>query len=331
MTLPWHTSALQEVDKMMAENRLPHALLITGIEGIGKFEFMQTVVGKLINNDEKIRKDTVREELDYPVLTRKSNYINLTYCRAGEMVEKSSVRSKHIRINQIRAFCDTLHKTADALQIGVVFYGDQMNLSAANGLLKTLEEPRENTLIIILAHHSAKLPITIVSRCQRIHINPAKNQASIDWLAEKIGVKMNAKEWLENAYGAPFEALKNQEQYELQQQYQQQLITLSTTPNSNKMDVEFDNETLVFSCLQTILIAVIRAKNTQDFTHVAGLEAVTEQADTEHLLDLLKDVQYALQLESNRVNIKLLLENVLIVWSHITHLKQYPKITGATL
>ena len=52
--------------------------------------------------------------------------------------------SNEIRIKQVRAFCNALNKTADDLQIGLMFYADKMNISAANSLLKTLEEPRKN-------------------------------------------------------------------------------------------------------------------------------------------------------------------------------------------
>ncbi len=55
-----------------------------------------------------------------------------------------------------------------------------MNVNAANGLLKTLEEPRKNTLIILLAHNARSLPQTVLSRCQTIHINPTYEQT--DWV-----------------------------------------------------------------------------------------------------------------------------------------------------
>jgi DNA polymerase-3 subunit delta' len=96
---------------------------------------------------------------------RRSNYLNMIYCRAGELNPTTKNRSKDIRIDQVRAFCEALNKTADKLQIGVIYYADQMNVNAANSLLKTLEEPRDNTLIILLAHNAKNLPVTVVSRC----------------------------------------------------------------------------------------------------------------------------------------------------------------------
>ncbi len=192
MNLPWHDLALSKLQKMIDQNHLPHALLITGVEKIGKFELMQQLVGILLNDDEIIRRDNILEDMDHPVLIRRSNYTNMIYCRAGEINEKTKNRSKDIRIDQIRTFCEALNKTADGLQIGVIFYGDQMNVSAANSLLKTLEEPRENTLIIILAHNVQNLPATIVSRCQNIHIAPSYSQQTQQWLTGQLSETQQA-------------------------------------------------------------------------------------------------------------------------------------------
>ena len=51
MNLPWHDQALAKLQQMIDQNHLPHALLITGNEKIGKFEFMQQLVGVLLNDD----------------------------------------------------------------------------------------------------------------------------------------------------------------------------------------------------------------------------------------------------------------------------------------
>jgi DNA polymerase-3 subunit delta' len=67
----------------------------------------------------------IRQDLDIPVLIRRSNYLNMIYCRAGELNPTTKNRSKDIRIDQVRAFCEALNKTADKLQIGVIYYADQ--------------------------------------------------------------------------------------------------------------------------------------------------------------------------------------------------------------
>ena len=335
MNLPWHDQALSKLQKMIDQNHLPHALLITGAEKIGKFEFMQQLVGILLDNDEIIRRDNIREELDHPVLIRRSNYTNMIYCRAGEINEKSKNRSKDIRIDQVRAFCEALNKTADQLQIGVIFYGDQMNVSAANSLLKTLEEPRENTLIIILAHNIQNLPATVISRCQNIHIAPSYSEATQAWLSAQLSDTQKAdfdvKQLLENTHGVPFKVLSELTDggFIAYQEYQNQLLNIATHPLNISQTQCFEGKELeVLRCLQNLIIEAIKLKTTQQEGGLIELNQLVERVKADFLFQLLNDVSHAIRLSETSINLKLLLDNILIVWAHITHLKQYPQISA---
>ncbi len=334
MNLPWHNQALAKLTQMIDQNHLPHALLITGAQKIGKFELMQQLIGILLNDDTLIRQDNIRDDLDHAVLIRRSNYPNLIYCRAGEINEKTKNRSKDIRIDQVRAFCEALNKTADALQIGVIFYGDQMNQSSANALLKTLEEPRENTLIIILAHNLQNLPSTIVSRCQSVHIAPAYDDLTLSWLEEHISQTQNedfdVKQLLDNTHGVPFKVLSELSEggFINYQHYQNQLLNIVMHPMSiNKVEDFEGNEMEVLTCLQNLIIEAIKLKTTQQQGGLVELNHVVKSVKSEFLFKLLDDVYRAIQLTKTTVNLKLLLDNILTVWSHITHLKHYPQIS----
>ena len=335
MNLPWHDQALAKLQKMIDQNHLPHALLITGGEKIGKFEFMQQLVGVLLNDDAIIRKDNILQELDHPVLIRRSNYPNMVYCRAGEINEKTKNRSKDIRINQVRAFCEALNKTADQLQIGVIFYGDQMNVSAANSLLKTLEEPRKNTLIIILAHNIQNLPATVISRCQNIHIAPSYSESTQAWLKAQLSDTQNAdfdvKQLLENTHGVPFKVLSELTEggFIAYQEYQNKLLNIATHPLTiNQAKLFEGHELAVLNCLQSLIIEAIKLKATQQEGGLVELNQLVERVQSDFLFQLLNDVSQAIHLSKTSVNLKLLLDNILIVWSHITHLKEYPQISA---
>jgi DNA polymerase-3 subunit delta' len=335
MNLPWHDQALSKLQKMIDQNHLPHALLITGTQKIGKFELMQQLVGILLKDDAIIRRDNILEELDHPVLIRRSNYTNMIYCRAGEINEKTKNRSKDIRIDQVRAFCEALNKTADDLQIGVIFYGDQMTVNAANSLLKTLEEPRENTLIIILAHNVQNLPVTVVSRCQNIHIAPSFDDKTQAWLKAQLSETQNADfditQLLENTHGVPFKVLSELTEggFIAYQAYQNQLLNIAIHPLTiNQTQIFEGNELEVLHCLQNLIIEAIKLKTTQQEGGLVELNQLAERAKSDFLFKLLDDVYQAIRLSKTSVNIKLLLDNILIVWSHITHLKQYPQISS---
>ena len=335
MNLPWHDQALAKLQQMIDQNHLPHALLITGNEKIGKFEFMQQLVGVLLNDDAVIRKDNILQELDHPVLIRRSNYPNMIYCRSGEINENTKNSSNEIRINQVRAFCEALNKTADQLQIGVIFYGDQMTVSAANSLLKTLEEPRENTLIIILAHNIQNLPATVISRCQNIHIAPSYSEPTQAWLKAQLSDTQNAdfdiKQLLESTHGVPFKVLSELTEggFIAYQEYQNQLLNIATHPLTINQTKLFDgNELAVLNCLQNLIIEAIKLKMTKQEGGLVELNQLVKCVKSDFLFQLLSDVYQAIYLSKTSVNLKLLLDNILIVWSHITHLKKYPQISA---
>jgi len=243
--------------------------------------------------------------------------------------------SKDIRVDQIRAFCESLGKTAETLQIGVIFYADQMNNNAANSLLKTLEEPRKNTLIILLAHNIDRLPMTILSRCQTIHINPTYDQEAAQWLGNQIDENtrqdFDVMQLLESAHGVPHKALEDlQGDYFFRYQgWQNLLLEIAVTPTKiSDTEIFSDNELDVLKCLQHLISEGIKIKILNHDGANLELNKVIEKASFNHLFKLLDDTNRAISLSQTTVNMKLLLDNVLVVWSHITNLNKYPAITN---
>ncbi len=328
---PWHQDAFAKLEQMIVQNHLPHALLITGAQNIGKFELMQRLVSTLINDDEVLKKDNIRQDLEISTLIRRSNYPNLIYCRGGEINPMTKNRSQDIRVDQVRKFCEILGKTADKLQIGVIFYAEQMNVNAANSLLKTLEEPRENTLIILLAHNANSLPVTVTSRCQSVHISPAYDQATKTWISKRI---KNAQDFdiphlLETMHGVPFKVLDGLlgDRFIRYQKWQNQLLDIATHPTNINQIQDFEGiEVEVLNCLQHLIIEGIRLKSLQQEGGLIELNQIIKVAKIDFLFKLLSDVYQAINLSKTNINIKLLLHNILIIWSHITHLQTYPQI-----
>ena len=67
-------------------------------------------------------------------------------------------------------------------KVAVIEPADAMTTSAANGLLKTLEEPPGDTLLVLVVDRPGKLPATIFSRCQRINISAPPEHDGLAWL-----------------------------------------------------------------------------------------------------------------------------------------------------
>ena len=86
-------------------------------------------------------------------------------------------KSRRILVEPFREFCQPFFSTsfrAGATKVGIILDADRLHLNAANAFLKTLEEPPDHTLFILVTSNPGLLPVTIVSRCAHFPIRSAK-------------------------------------------------------------------------------------------------------------------------------------------------------------
>jgi DNA polymerase-3 subunit delta' len=117
--------------------------------------------------------------------------------------------AQQLQIGQIRELCEifALKSYRGGRKVGVIATADLMNANAANALLKTLEEPPPDALLILISERPSRLPATVVSRCQRIMIGVPPRAVALEWLANVEGAVSDWSELLEFASGAPLRAL----------------------------------------------------------------------------------------------------------------------------
>ncbi len=115
--------------------------------------------------------------------------------------------ASEIRVDQIRALTAdlALKSHGGGYKVAILNPADRMNPNAANSLLKTLEEPTDNTVLLLISENPARLPATIRSRCQRIRMEPPDNKQALDWL-ERHGVDGDRELLLRVAAGSPLRA-----------------------------------------------------------------------------------------------------------------------------
>src|SRR5438270_13196767 len=139
-------SALQHLQRARKQNRLAHAYLISGPVGSGK----SIVAARLAA---ALNKTTPEE-----VLRGQAPDVFIT---------EPASRSRRIVVEQVRNLERSLQlRTSDnRIKIGIIRDADRMQSQAANAFLKTLEEPPQNSLLLLLTTLPEALPETIVSRC----------------------------------------------------------------------------------------------------------------------------------------------------------------------
>ena len=145
------------LSKQITQIKLPHAILINGVEGAGKGELAQWLIQVLsCTNPENVQQ----------VLLHKSNtFPDHLYIESG---------GKSIGVDQVRQASRFFEKKAQLGQCKTALITDahQMTVSAANALLKTLEEPNADNYIVLLTSEVDTLLPTIISRCFIIDIRP---------------------------------------------------------------------------------------------------------------------------------------------------------------
>lgn len=118
---------------------------------------------------------------------------------------------KNISIEDTRSFIKTLNLSSflNSYKIGIIKDADLLSLSAKSALLKTLEEPQEKVVIIILANDESKLPETILSRSQILYFYPVSSEIIYDYLIANYQVNRSLARDLANlVLGRPLLAVK---------------------------------------------------------------------------------------------------------------------------
>lgn len=196
---PWHADAWARLQARRERDALPHALLLAGPAGLGKRDFLAAFVkGLLCQHPRDGEPCGVCRSCQLVAAGTHPDVVALSFG-----LRKDGVTRSEIVVDQIRDLSARLAMSSQfgGWQIATVDPADAMNAAAANALLKTLEEPTQSTLLILVADQPARLPATIRSRCQRVDFVVPSRAESLDWLAAE-GVK-DAAAALDAAAGNP--------------------------------------------------------------------------------------------------------------------------------
>ncbi|MDR0578046.1 MAG: DNA polymerase III subunit delta' [Candidatus Accumulibacter sp.] len=191
--------------------RLPHALLLAGPRGIGKFGLARAFAESLLCENPLPSRAACGTCLACGWMAQ-GNHPDFRLVRPdalsegeGEDAEAGSKKkpSQQITIDQVRALDDFLHVGTHRQGLRVVLLdpAEAMNRSTANSLLKSLEEPVPGTVFLLVSGEPERLLPTIRSRCQQLAVPLPEASRARAWLAA-AGVG-DAARWLALAGGSP--------------------------------------------------------------------------------------------------------------------------------
>jgi len=166
-----HDAVWARLAARLADERLPHALLFTGAPGIGKALLARRLAGRLACTAADDQRPCGDCNGCRQVLA--GTHPDLLAIAAPDRSRKET-RKKEIGIDQARELkrFAQLHAVAARRKMAIVDDADRLSIAAQNALLKTLEEPPGQALIVLLTAAPGALLPTVRSRCQRVLCRP---------------------------------------------------------------------------------------------------------------------------------------------------------------
>jgi DNA polymerase-3 subunit delta' len=212
-----HRQSWQQLQERRAQ--LPHALLIAGQRGIGKFELARSFAASLLC-EARTESGSACGRCPACGWLAQGNHPDLRLLQPSALAEGEEAEaaagdaagkkraSQQITIDQVRALDEFLHVGTHRHGARVVLLNpaEAMNRATANAILKALEEPIAGTLFILVSSEPHRLLPTIRSRCQTIPMRPPPAASAIAWLRH-AGVR-DGEQWLALAGGSPLLALE---------------------------------------------------------------------------------------------------------------------------
>jgi len=318
---------------------MPHALLLYGQPGIGKADFAREFAQSLLC-------DTPADHgfacgvctscswfqqgghPDFRLLEPAddaADSVDANDREEGVSNDDKPKKKSHITVHQVRKLGDFLNLSTHrhGLHIVLLNPAESLNPSAANALLKMLEEPPPSTLFILVSHQPQRLLPTIHSRCNKISMPPPTRQAAEEWLATQ-GIQ-DISQRLAYVGGSPLAAFSSDKEMEDRSKtlfsmlmQGRKLDPLATAMACSKVGVmEF------VSALQKWaydLLALKLIGQARYHAHLgSSMQGLAISVDLAKLLDFQRVLGEARKHVQHPLNTELQMENLLIQYVRIYH------------
>jgi DNA polymerase-3 subunit delta' len=189
--------------------RLHHAWLLTGPEGVGKATFAYRAARRLLGAAPDAAYGRLGSSPDDPVSRQVASRAHPDLM-VLELINEDGKARKSISVDETRKLPEFFSKSPASApyRVAIVDAVDDMNINAANALLKTLEEPPARGVLFLVSHAPGGLIATIRSRCRRLAFPAWSETRILGFLETRLGVTGEEGARLARmAKGAPGRAL----------------------------------------------------------------------------------------------------------------------------
>lgn len=204
-----HDNIESQILSLINSGNIPHALIFSGVEGIGKSTFSFRLARYLLKNGIGNMADAgLFGDAPPPATSLSINSEDSVFRQVSSgghpdflfihrpMDDRKGTLKNNLDVDTARKVTPFLRKTASdgGWRVVLVDDADTMNRNAQNALLKILEEPPKNTILILICHRLGNMIPTIRSRCRVIHFDPLSSDALSDLMQMEIGESLPHEE-----------------------------------------------------------------------------------------------------------------------------------------
>jgi DNA polymerase-3 subunit delta' len=331
MIYPWQQTQWQQINQLIKAERLPHAMLLLGNQGLGKAEFASSMAHSVLCQQPGADNQACGQCKSCQLLVADTHPDLYRLKPTAPATSKSKNPVLSIRIDDIRDLCNKLNQTSQygGYRVAIIDQAEHMSISAANSLLKTLEEPGANVLIILVTSRAYRLPVTIRSRSQLLRFTEPDEKQALAWLQANLqGEQANVNQLqqaLKYAHGSPLAALIH-----LQDEERHQLLAEAMTAAvSGKNTLDYAAKLIKFSKMQTLegmltwvsdlscLLSCGPDTAIINELHRDKLQAIAKKVNQQRLFRFHDQLNFNLLHSSIAVNEQLLWENLLLSWDNL--------------
>lgn len=320
--LPWQAPLWRHMAQAIEQERLGHALLLSGLRGTGKRAFARVLAAALW--------------CESPGPDRlpcgRCNYCRQVTSEAHPSfsILRPEEDKKIISIDAVRALCERLVMTSHdgRAKVAIIDPADALNNNGVNALLKTIEEPPPRSHLLLVSERPLALAATLRSRCQQLRFAIPERQTALRWL-EQAAPGVDAGAALEAAQGAPLRALQliEDKSLELHQAWRAALLELAagrSEPLQTVAAVGGEKQKDAGPFLQWLygwLLSLLRA-GLSPARPGDGLGTLAAKLPRGALDRYIGDVQESLRRLEQNANALLVLEAILVRWCGLVALGQ---------
>ena len=201
--LPWLSGDIARLRQSAAAGRMPHSLLLLGAPGLGVECLAHWAIGFVLCEGAGER----------PCGECASCMLLQADTHPDALIVRIEEDAKQIKVEQVRGLIEalTMKSYRGGHKVGLIEGAELLNANGANAFLKTLEEPTQDTLLILAANPNHRLPATVASRCLRLTLRAPARDEALAWLGAHGPAGTNWHAALALAGGAPLLALNMEE------------------------------------------------------------------------------------------------------------------------